>query len=345
MKSILYTLLAVSLTALCWAQAPAKPKADHKDYVEKIPGSDASFEMVAIPAGEFLMGSPDSEKGRKKNEGPQHKVKVHAFWMGKCEVTWDEYRAFQRTLLDMEDNPNKKPEVDGVTFPTKPYVPEDYGHGYGQKPAICMTHHNAMEYCVWLSKKTGKTYRLPTEAEWEYACRAGTTTAYFFGDDPAKLEEYAWTKKNSADADHEDGTTHKVAMKKANPWGLHDMVGNVMEWTLDQYAKTGYADDAKNSLSLNPLRLPTADKWAHVARGGSWKDEEPAAFRSAVRVRSHPDWMRHDPQDPRSIWWLTRYDKIGFRVVRAVEELPALKNFRSKVTKDSKDDLDDEDDE
>lgn len=338
MKRLLLSVAFLSLALPAYAQ----PKTDHKAYTQKIPGMDAQFDMVPIPAGEFLMGSPDSEKGRRTNEGPQHKVKVHAFWMGKCEVTWEEYRTFQRTFLDLEENPNKKPDVEGITYPTKPYVPEDYGHGYGQKPAICMTHHNAMEYCRWLSGKTGQTYRLPTEAEWEYACRAGTTTPYFWGTDEAKLGDYAWFKGNSPDADHEDGTTHKVGMKKPNPWGLHDMAGNVMEWTIDQYDKDGYAKFAKMGMATNPLIPPTADKWAHVTRGGSWKDDDLAVFRSASRIRSHPEWMKHDPQDPRSIWWLTRFDKVGFRVVRPVTELDALKGFKSKVTKQSSDELADD---
>jgi formylglycine-generating enzyme required for sulfatase activity len=298
--------------------------------------------MVAIPEGEFLMGSPESEPGRKKNEGPQHKVKLKPYWMGKCEVTWDEFRPFMNTAIEAEAG--DKDRVDGVTYPTKPYVPSDYGHGYGQKPAICMTHHCAMEYCRWLSAKTGHTYRLPTEAEWEYACRAGTTTAYFFGDDPKKLGDYAWMKGNSAEPEHEDGTTHKVGTKKPNPWGLYDMYGNVMEWTLDQYDPKAYARYAKNPFVTCPVIVPTADKWSHVTRGGNWKESDPAAFRSAARVNSKPDWMKHDPQEPRSIWWLTKFDKVGFRVVRAVEEQPELKGLVSKVTKKSNDEYEDDDD-
>ncbi len=320
--------------------ASTKPKTEHKDYTEKIPGGDVKFEMIAIPGGEFVMGSPESEKGRKENEGPQHKVKIRPFWMGKCEVTWDEFRPFLKTGMDLQEGILKKADVDGMTYPTKPFVPADYGHGYGSKPAITMSHHCAMEFCRWLSAKTGKKYRLPTEAEWEYAARAGTSTAYFFGDDPAKLKEYAWIKENSADADHDEGTTHNVGLKKPNPWGLYDIYGNVMEWTLDQYDKTAYARYAKNPMTDSPFILPTADKWAHVCRGGHFRDE-PEACRSAVRMSSNPKWMRHDPQEPRSIWWLTKYDTVGFRLVCAVDEQKELKDLKSKVTKQSNDDLDD----
>jgi formylglycine-generating enzyme required for sulfatase activity len=314
--------LTLIFAGLPTAPANSPPPAAHKNYTETI------------------KGSPASEAGRQANEGPQHKVKIPAFWMAKTEVTWDEFRPYQKVLLDIDSGNREKAEFDAVTYPTKPYVPADYGHGYEGKPAICMTHHCAMEYCRWLSLKTGKTYRLPTEAEWEYACRAGTDTAYHFGNDPAQLKDYAWFKDNSPTADIPDGTTHKVASKKPNPWGLFDLYGNVAEWTLDQYDKGRYERLAKQPLSLAPVLLPNANKWAHVTRGGHWKDASDA-LRSASRRHSDPKWMKHDPQEPRSIWWLTKQDIIGFRVVRAVEEQADLKDLKSKVTIESDDSLDD----
>lgn len=318
--------------------APHIDKLEQKNYVETIPGTKVKFDMVAIPGGTFLMGSPESEKGRNPDEGPQHLVKIRPFWMAKCEVTWDEFDLFQEEVgLKVNDDFDKirAKDPDAITGPTPTYVDKDYGHGVAGHPAICMTQHCAMEYCRWLSKKTGKTYRLPTEAEWEYACRAGTKTAYFFGDDPKDLKDYAWVLANSPDADHEDGTTHHVGTKKPNPWGLCDMYGNVAEWCLDHYQKDIYAARAKQNVSLAPVLMPTEKRFPHSVRGGSWSDEA-VKCRSAARRGSDKSWMQHDPQRPQSIWWLTKMDTIGFRVVRAVEDSPEiLKGLKSKVTRQS----------
>jgi len=199
------------------AEDPPEPPADFKPYKETIPGSMVSFEMLPIPGGSYVMGSPETEKGRSPDEGPQHPVTIRPFWMGKTEVTWDEFDVyFKKADADNRgDTPNPRDkEADAVSRPTPPYADETFGHGREGQPVLCITHHAAMEYCRWLSAKTGKIYRLPTEAEWEYACRAGTKTAYSFGDDPKQLGEYAWFKENSEDL------THKVAQKKPNPWGL-----------------------------------------------------------------------------------------------------------------------------
>src|SRR5216684_4351175 len=158
-----------------------------------------------------------------------------------------------------------------------------FGMGKDDYPAISMTQHAANKYCEWLSAKTGQFYRLPTEAEWEYACRAGATTAYSFGDDPAKLGDYAWYEKNS------DFKYQKVGRKKPNPWGLHDMHGNVAEWCLDQYQKEYYATFPNDKPTLAPVLLPTADRFPNVARGGSWADQ-PARLRSAARRGSDKSW-------------------------------------------------------
>src|SRR5262249_14066798 len=144
----------------------------------------------------------------------------------------------------------------------------DESRGYGRQghPAIGMSHHAAMEYCRWLSQRTGKAYRLPTEAEWEWACRAGTTTAYFFGNDPAPLGDYAWFIKNVAEE------THPVGKKKPNPWGLHDVYGNVMEWCLDGYRKDVYAARSRFRVTDSPVVLPGAERSPHVVRGGCCDD-------------------------------------------------------------------------
>jgi len=250
--------------------------------------------------------------------------------MGKTEVTWDEYDQYWKTedqpKLDGKDVDPKG--VDAITRPTPPYADETFGHGRDGQPVICITHHAAMEYCRWLSRKTGKNYRLPTEAEWEYACKAGTTTPYSFGDDPAKSADYAWFAANSEEV------THKVALKKPNPWGLYDMHGNVSEWCIDHYKKDSYGTFPKDRATLAPVLLPSQNRFSHVARGGSWADQ-PVGLRSSGRRGSDKTWIKLDPQRPQSIWWLTSAEFVGFRVVRPVEEQENLLSLRSKVTKQS----------
>ncbi len=307
-----------------------------KPYVEVIPETNVSFEMIPIPAGTFMMGSPAAEKGRAEDEGPQHEVSIPAFWMGKMEVTWDEYDVFAFSRDISKDRPatlaaNDKQQpsgADALTRPTPPYADESFGFGKGRRPAISMTHHAAIEYCRWLSAKTGKLYRLPTEAEWEYACRAGSKTAYSFGDDPSKAGEYAWSLDNS------DGMPHPVGGRKPNAWGLYDMHGNVAEWVIDQYSKDFYKDSKPGAPLLFPVRLPNDKRYPNVVRGGSW-DDEPKALRSAARRASNENWSMRDPQSPQSIWWHTEAITVGFRVVRPLEEQKALKGFRSKVTRSS----------
>jgi formylglycine-generating enzyme required for sulfatase activity len=284
-------------------------------YTQRISGTDVEFDMVPIPSGQFVMGSPPSEKGRKPDEGPQHRVKIEPFWMGKCEVTWDEYDLWtygldiQRRKLTRQKPGPHDVVADAVTRPTKPYTDMTFDMGHDGFPAICMTQLAAKMYCKWLSEKTGRFYRLPTEAEWEYACRAGSKTAYFFGDDPTKLGEYAWYDKGSGEH------YHKVGKKKPNPWGLYDIHGNVAEWVLDQYRPDFYAELAKKPQpAIEPLCAPTK-VYGRIVRGGSW-DEDAAKARAAAREFSIPDWKIQDPQIPQSIWYLTDARFVGFRVIR-----------------------------
>jgi formylglycine-generating enzyme required for sulfatase activity len=328
---------SVAQTVPTDVKVPSKVDLPLKNFNEVIPGTEVKFDMVFVPGGEFLMGSPDSEAGREANEGPQHKVKLRPFWLAKCEVTWDEYYSFWKDegLFQASEVPeNLKASIrpDAITRPTNTYVDELYDHGRDGFPAICMTHHAAMMYCQWLRWKTKKPYRLPTEAEWEYACRAGTTGAYGFDDQAEKLDEYAWFKANSADEDHPDGTTHKVGTKKANAFGLHDMHGNVWEWCLDHYDSKAYAKFPTDKLTLGPVAQPTDKKWPHVVRGGSWADK-PDRLRSAARRGSDKSWIKHDPQNPTSIWWLTKLDVIGFRVALPADEYPELIGLKPLVAK------------
>lgn len=289
-------------------------EAEMKPYDSKIPKTGIPFSMLVIPSGEFTMGSPESEVDRSDDESPQLKKTLKPFWMGKYEVTWDEYEPFQLTSIGRNKDgsrqvwaPTDKPE-DLISQPTPPYQPMDFGMGRDRYPAICMTQHAANKYCQWLSAQTGHFYRLPTEAEWEYAARAGTKTAYFFGDDPAQLKDYAWFFDNAPNFQYA-----KIGLKQPNPWGLYDIYGNVCEWCLDQYTPTmPGADIAGNAWIKSKTPYP------HVARGGTY-DDDPYLLRSSSRKASDALWKQQDPQLPKSIWYLTDATWLGFRIVRPLE--------------------------
>jgi formylglycine-generating enzyme required for sulfatase activity len=286
--------------------------------------------MVAIPGGHFLMGSPSDEPGRDDDEGPQRRVRIDPFWMSSTEVTWDLYDLYLYTGTRRQPDPrlsaDYNPEgADAITRPTGPYTDPTYGMGHDGFPAITMSHHAAREFCRWLSVVTGKQYRLPTEAEWEYACRAGTNTRFFFGNDPADLPKYAWFWQNSRDH------TNPVGLKEPNPWGLYDMYGNVAEWCLDAYSADSYASGREaDALLLNPVNLPGRQRYPHVARGGSWVDDAEDC-RSAARLASEPAWNESDPNIPQSIWYDANADFVGFRVVRALQEQENLRGLRPEV--------------
>ncbi|MEX1027221.1 MAG: formylglycine-generating enzyme family protein [Candidatus Paceibacterota bacterium] len=323
---VLTPLIAPGFTAVWGAERPAPlpiPNADAasevgmKPYVELIEHANAKIDMVAIPSGKFVMGSPPTETDRQEDEGPQHEVAIEAFWMGKYEITWDAYEVwmsdldiFRRTALSVEPNARDKVADEyQLSQPTEPYTDMTFGMGSRGYPAICMTQHAARIFCKWLSAKTGRYYRLPTEAEWEYACRAGTTTAYHFGDDSSDLDDYAWYYDNSE-------AYAKVGTKKPNPWGLYDMHGNVSEWVLDQYIPDFYARDAARA--KQPLAIPTT-LYPRVVRGGGW-DDDADRLRSAARIASSEEWKQQDPQLPQSIWYHTDALSVGFRVVRPLVE-------------------------
>jgi formylglycine-generating enzyme required for sulfatase activity len=314
--------LALALAA-CTAASAATPRA----YVEKIPDSSVSFEMVPVAGGSFRMGSPAGEAGRKDDEGPQAEVTLKPFWIGKHEVTWSEYDLYRRDA-GIPVSKREGSDGDAITRPTPPYADESWGYGKGSQPAIGMTWHAAMAYTRWLSAKTGKHYRLATEAEWEYAARAGSSTPWASGSDAKALDALAWHAGNA------NGKPHRVGGKQANAFGLHDMHGNVGEWTLDQYQPQRYA--ALKGKASDPVALPGAARFPHVVRGGSFEDE-PAQLRSAARRASKPGWSRRDPQEPRSIWWHTDASFVGFRVVRTDNDAPTLKGFTSRVTRASPD--------
>ncbi len=299
--------------------AVAKTATEMKAYEEVIEHTDTKIAMLPIPGGTYLMGSPEAEEGRQDSEGPQREVEISPFWMAKFEITWDAYDIWmsdidirRRETLSLEASPRDKlADLFQISQPTKPYVDMTFGMGKRGFPAVCMTQHAARTFCKWLSAKTGRYYRLPTEAEWEYACRAGTKTAYSFGDDPDALEDYAWFESNTNDG------YAKVGKKKPNPWGLYDMHGNVAEWVLDQYTEDGYQASDSGKLK-DPLVVPMT-LYPRVVRGGGWN--QPAEeLRSASRQGSVEEWIEQDPQDPVSIWYLTDALHVGFRVVRPLNE-------------------------
>ncbi len=320
-------------TAVAPAATSPRDAQSMRAFTQTIPGSDVQFEMLPIPGGTFEMGSPADEPKRADDEGPVHKVELAPFWMGKCEVTWDEYDiyAFARDLKKKEElkvdraaQPAGEKRADAVSRPTKPYADPTFGMGRSGQPVICITHHAAMEYCRWLSEKTGRLYRLPTEAEWEYACRAGTKTAYSFGD-VGSIDAYAWYVENSE-------KPQLVGKKKPNPWGLHDMHGNVAEWCLDHYSPDVYAKLAALGTAKQPVLIPDAKEYPYVARGGSW-DDDADKLRSAARRASNLEWSVQDPQRPQSIWWHTDATFVGFRVVSPLVEQENLRGLKSPVVK------------
>lgn len=293
----------------------------HTSYTQQVNGTDLKFDMIAVPGGVFKMGSPAQEKGRKEDEGPQHPVKLDAFWIGKYEVTWDLFEPFVYKNYELLKG-DVSAEVDAVARPTTPYLDMTFGMGKAGLPAVGMTQYAAIQFCKWLYARTGVFYRLPTEAEWEYACRAGSGTAYSFGSDESKLGEYAWYKANS------DKKTHPPGSRKPNDWGIYDMHGNVSELTMDQYIPDFYKQ-FEGKTAENPLAEQT-ELYPIVIRGGSFADEA-EELRTAARAGSDPAWKALDPQIPKSNWWFPEAPFIGFRIVRPLnppskEEIEAYYN-------------------
>jgi len=299
------------------------------NFTEYIPGSSVSFEMLALPGGTFQMGSPPDEPFRNADEGPVREVEVSPFFMGKIEVSWDEYLAFfketgaQGKTADAYLNVVNENEVDAISGPTPPWGAPDQGWGKGSMPAITMTHHAAEVYCEWLSQITGKTYRLPTEAEWEYAARGGSEGPYHFEGDPKRFVKQGMRNKlfgvdtsgiNSYVAYMENSGARPVPpdTKMKNPFGLVNMLGNVAEFCSDWYAEDAYAQYADGKL-VNPRGPANGEE--HVIRGGSYRDGA-ENVRSASRDYTRTEaWLKTDPQMPKSIWWYSDCLHVGFRVV------------------------------
>lgn len=269
-----------------------------------IPGGKAEFSLSYIPAGQLNIKSAD---------GKSLDIELDAFWIGTREVTYDEFIQFQYRRNDNNSSNWKdgKYSADAVTRPTPQYMDYTWGMGtLGGVPAVAMTQQGALRYCQWLYQKTGQFYRLPTEAEWEYACRAGSKGPEPEGVTESNLGDYAWHYDNSTEKYHPTG------QKKANAWGLFDMLGNVAEWTADAYVDDYFGESSKNP--KNPWYKPAA-KYPHTIRGGSF-DDNPEDCSCSKRVKSLASLQKRDPQIPRSRWWNTDSSWLGFRIVRPIKQ-------------------------
>ncbi len=305
------------------------PVGTFESFTEQIPGSVITFNMVAIPGGTFKMGSTSKEAFHQADEAPVRTVTVSPFFMAEVEVTWDQYWMFYgKTMSEGRTPPDKvyannstNPAADAISGPTPPFGFPDQGWGTGDRPAITMTHYAAEIFCQWLSEVTGKKYRLPTEAEWEYAARGGTETPYFFAGNPKDFSDQGFMRKFfDAKTDsissyviyskNSKNKTQEPSFVKPNPFGLVNMLGNVMEYCADKYDAEAYG---KTGETVTDPLVTEGTEW--VVRGGNYASDA-ADLRSAARgSTNHDQWLKTDPQQPKSIWWYSDIRGIGFRVV------------------------------
>ena len=342
MRTLVLTFTWLCLTAMPLAAAEvvgiSSTKPDSGPFVKvdqgymvpyeiEIPGTKAKLKMVPVPGGKFKLGSPESEPGHTPAEGPEIEVTVDPFWMAEHETTWQQYKQYM-ALYDIFKKFSSAGvrevtdanRIDAITAPTPLYEPSfTYEHGEDpQLPAVTMTNYSARQYTMWLSGITGHQYRLPSEAEWEYAALGGADTAYHFGNDPEKLGEYAWY------ADNSDAAPHEVKQKKPNQFGLYDMHGNVWEWVLDQYSEEGFERlKGKTVSALDTVRWPTEPDPLMV-KGGGWDDDAEGLRAAAKMASDDEEWKQEDPNIPLSPWWFTSYPStaVGFRVIRPLKEVP-----------------------
>lgn len=310
------------------------PVTEFKNFTERVPKSAISFNMVAVPGGKFNLGSPAGEPFRKEDEGPVKEVELSPFFMAEIEVTWDEYMAFyiqtaaEGRSTDTEGlRNNVAGATDAISGATPPYGQPDQGWGMGQRPAISFSFHAAETYCRWLTSVTGKSYRLPTEAEWEYAARAGSGDPYPFPGDPKKFEKTGLRAKISKNdttvintyiiyKGNSPSKTQTPDKVRPNAFGLRNMAGNVAEFCSDWYKTDAYAEYTDGI--KDPKGPETGEE--HVVRGGSFLSTADLV-RSAARDYTRTEaWLRTDPQMPKSIWWYSDCFHVGFRVVCEYDE-------------------------
>ena len=301
-------------------------------YMATIPGTEVTFEMVPVPGGEITIQLPLDSANGEANGVTQLRVIIPPFWIGKHEVTWAEFQQFMN-LCDvfekLDDQGlrriNDENQLDAVTGPSKLYDPSfTFVSGEDPRlPAVSMSQYAAKQYTKWLSLLSDKFYRLPSDAEWEYACRAGEDSAYCFGDDDAMLDDYAWHWNNS------DETSHPVGEKLPNRWGIHDMHGNACEWVLDAYTASQEDLPPDGSNSEQAIVWPR-ELYPRVLRGGSWQ-LDPVDCRSDARRASDDDsWRSYDPNSPQSPWWFASEEAqdVGFRIIRPL--VAPLRTQRNK---------------
>jgi formylglycine-generating enzyme required for sulfatase activity len=283
-------MVAGLLAALPAAAAFAADAKLERKTIE-IKGTVVKFDMLKLPAGSVEIKAGDQTVKRD----------VKSIWMTEAEVSWDEFDTYAFGL-DITDTKEKIDSV-GTTRPSKPYGAPDFGFGHSGYPCLADTCFSAEMYCKWLSQKTGKKFRLPTEAEWEYAARCGGAPVQL--DDDA-LDKVAWYEKNS------DEAPHPIKKKAANAWGFYDMLGNALEW-VEKDPETLKADEAADKATADSDK-PTHKATTPMAKGGSWKD--PAdKVNTSQKFYQTPSWNVTDPQNPKSHWWLSDGKFIAFRVV------------------------------
>lgn len=271
-------LKTLSLCLLAAAGLPSCRQDKQAAPTPKVMATKSGIEMIAIPGGLFEMGS----KGAAADETPVHKVSVSPFWMDRYEVVQEEFKKYQ--LPDPSHFKGTKQPLDQINWTDAAMYCNERSRAEGLKPCY--------DEKTWLCDFTADGYRLPTEAEWEYACRAGSNTQYGFGSSPGSLKDYAWYTENAS------ATTHPIGQKKPNAWGLYDMHGNVAEWCNDHYAE-GYYQQSPDKDPRGP-----AEGKERALRGGAWNSSADSC-RSAYRT-----------SDPSTDDTCLANDAIGFRCVR-----------------------------
>jgi formylglycine-generating enzyme required for sulfatase activity len=263
----LFCVMITSMSLLCAVSAaqPAPKPVEGDRFTETIPDTLVKFEMIRVPGG----------KVEVMVDGKRQEVEVKPLFVARTELTWNAYDVFL-LRLDLPEE-QRAESADAESRPSKPYGAPDRGYGHHNYPVISITHHAAEKFCEWLSEKTGRKYRLPTEAEWEHACRGGGD-----GHD-GDIDDVAWHEDNA------DDKTHPIGKKKPNAYGLHDMLGNVGEWA--------------NAMDGTP-----------VLCGGTFLDP-PDEISCATRAVQDDSWNMTDPQTPKSTWWLSDGPMVGFRIV------------------------------